>query len=159
MRRWLWMVLALGGCTPSPGLVADQAESAPSVRVEGEVDGSTASLRVLGSGIGSAFGLSLHVQVDDALIAYADAAQLPVLGDRAVLLARIEGADVAFGGTRPSIDAGEADIADGTLATIELRGRAAGSSRVEIIDALARRVDGSFIPLAASGATLTLEAP
>ena len=159
MRRWLWMVLALGGCTPSPGLVADHAESAPSVRLEGEVDGSTASLQVVGSGIGSAFGLSLHVQIDGALVAFVDAASAPMLGDGAVLLSRIEGPNVAFGGKRPSIDAGEADITDGTLATIELRGRAAGSSRVEIIDAIARRVDGSFIPLAAAGGTLTLEAP
>lgn len=159
MRRWLLLSLALGGCTPSPGLVMDGAPDGPSVHLEGTVDGSTASLSVLGQGLGEAFGLSLHVRFDDTLVAIVAPTQEPVLGEGAVLLERVEDGDVALGGTRPSREAGEVAIADGLLATVDMRARAGATSRVEIVDAVARRIDGSFVPLAAAGGTLTLEAP
>lgn len=159
MRRWLLLSLALGGCTPSPGLVMDGAPDGPSVHLEGTVDGSTASLSVLGQGLGEAFGLSLHVRFDDALVAIVAPTQEPVLGEGAVLLERVVDGDVALGGTRPSREAGEVTIADGLLATVDVRARAGATSRVEIVDAVARRLDGSFVPLAAAGGTLTLEAP
>lgn len=158
------LALALAACTPEPGLVADEAPSGPSVRLEADVDGSTAALRVLGQGLGPVFGLSLHVHVDHELVRIEDFQAAPVLGEGAVLLARARDADIALGGTRPSREAGEVELEDGVLGSVvlgrvELSARAAGSSRVEVVDALARRVDGSFVPLAAAGGVLTLEAP
>lgn len=153
------LALALAACAPEPGLVADEAPSGPSVHLEADVADSTATLRLLGQGLGSVFGISLHVHVDHELVRIEDFQTAPVLGEGAVLLARARDADIALGGTRPSREAGEVELADGVLGSVELSARAAGSSRVEIVDALARRADGSFVPLAAAGGVLTLEAP
>ncbi|MBI1947308.1 MAG: hypothetical protein HYS27_16560 [Deltaproteobacteria bacterium] len=149
----------LGGCAPSPGLVADPATDGAGLWLQGEVDGSHALLTVQGRQIGSAFGLSFHVRIDDALIAVVAPTQQPVLGEGALLIERVDGGDVAFGGTRPSRDAGDVEVADGVIATLEVRARAGATSRVELEDAVARDLDGSFVPLAAAGGTLTLEAP
>ncbi len=159
--RW-WMpagVALLAACAPAPGWVADAAPDGPAVLVGGDVDGDHALLTVEGRAVGAVFGLSLHVRIDDELVAVVAPVQAPVLGDGAVLVERVDEGDVAFGGTRPSRDAGEVEVADGTLATLELRARVAGTSRVDVIDAVARHLDGSFIPLATAGGTLTLEAP
>lgn len=159
LRGGWCLALALCACTRAPGLVADQAPSGPAVHLEGEVDGSAAVLRVMGQGLGPVFGLSLHLQIDHDLVRIEDFRTEPMLGEGAVLLARAEDEDIALGGTRPSREAGEVELADGVLGTVELSARAAGSSRVEIVDAVARRADGSFFPLAAAGGVLTLEAP
>lgn len=159
LRGGWCLALALCACTPAPGLVADQTPSGPAVHLEGEVDGSAAVLRVMGQGLGPVFGISLHLQIDHDLVRIEDFRTEPMLGEGAVLLARAKGADIALGGTRPSREAGEVELADGVLGTVELSARAAGSSRVEIVDAVARRADGSFVPLAAAGGVLTLEAP
>lgn len=149
----------LGACAPSAGLVPDAAPSGPSVQLTGDVDGAHALLTIEGRDLGAVFGLSWHVRLDDAAVAVVAPVQAPVLGDGAVLLERVEAGDVAFGGTRPSRDAGEVEVADGVLATLEVRARAGGTSRVDIEAAVARRLDGSFVALAAAGGSLTLEAP
>lgn len=159
MVRWMWIALALGGCTPSPGLVVDDVPAGPSVSLSAEVEGSSATLTVLGRELGAAFGLSLHVLVDRELVRLDDFEAFPVLGDDAVHLARADGVDVALGGSMKSRAAGEVTLADGPLGELRLSARAGGSSRVEIVDALVRRLDGTFAPLAAAGGTLTLETP
>lgn len=150
---------ALGACMPSPGFVEDAPPVGPSLRVTGVVDDTHALLTVEGRELGRVFGLSFHVLLDDALVAVVAPEQAPVLGEGGLLMERVDGGDVALGGSRPAREAGEVDVVDGAVATLELRARAAGVSRVDIVDAVTRRLDGSFIPLAAAGGTLTLEAP
>ncbi len=151
-----------GGCI-APGFVADPAPNGPALLAQASVvDGHRGVVDVYGAGLGEVFGVSFHVVVEGANVDV-DLADATVDGGLAALdrtLARIDAdrSDVAFGGTRLDPRAPDVAIADGALAHVVVDIDVAGSVRVEVADAVVRRADGSFVPCAAAGGTLTLEA-
>jgi hypothetical protein len=144
------------GCL-EPGFTGDADPGGPALVLE--QDGAPGRFAVQGRGLGSVFGLSYHLVFDEDLLEVRSLEQVEILGGPQLArhIAAPRHGDVALGGSRLSREDGEALVEDGPLLRVELAARASGTSRVSLVDALARRADGSFIPLAAVGGSLTLE--
>jgi hypothetical protein len=105
--------------------------------------------------LGALFGLSFHVTTTNATLDDARTTDALTL-DR--VLARVDDEhDVAFGGTRLDPANGDVAVEDGALASLHVTAREAGDVELRIERAVVRRADGSFIPVAVAGGTLTLE--
>lgn len=154
---------AIAGCIPAvqPGFApAGAPPDGPALVATATLgDAGHADVTVEGRELGALFGLSFHVTATNATL---DDAQttLALALDRVV--ARVddsatEEADVAFGGTRLDPAAGDVTVDDGALATVHVQALEAGDVELRIERAVVRRADGSFVPVAVAGGTLTLE--
>jgi hypothetical protein len=154
-------LLLLGGAAcAAPGFAPDEPPGdGPSLVLAADVDGARAAVTVVGAGLGDLFGLSAHVALDGDLVRADGLAIAPFLGDDAPVFAAMGAFDVALGAARPSVAAGERAVDDGEIASFVVDARTAGTSRLELRDAVGRRADGSFVPLAVAGGAITLEAP
>lgn len=116
-----------------------------------------ANVTIEGRELGALFGLSFHVTATNARLSNAATTDaLPL--DR--VLARIDAkddGDVAFGGTRLDPANGDVAIEDGALASLHVEASEPGDVELRIERAVVRRADGSFVPVAVAGGTLTLE--
>jgi len=166
---------ALGGCgnasmPPGPpppdasSYVVDAPAGDPGLRLDVTPFDDHAEVRVIAAGPIDVFGLSYRVRWDAARLRPGDVEQGEVLGGtgEAVMVSLPSEGSVALGGTRRSPDLGDRGIAGGTeLAVLTLLGTDPGPGSVEVARVVARRSDGSYVPLGAERGTLTLitEAP
>jgi hypothetical protein len=114
-----------------------------------------ADVVIEGRALGPLFGLSFHVTATNAALDEVKAGDALAL-DRTV--ARIDGNDVALGGTRLDPQSGDVALEEGALASFHVTAVEAGDVELRIERAVVRRADGSFMPVAVAGGTLTLEA-
>jgi hypothetical protein len=155
---------ALAACVPEPplepGYVPAASAEGPRLQLAVEVDGPTAIARVVAQEVTDVFGLSFHLTWDGAQVdgAVQDAPAFldPDGADAALHIARATAGDAALGGARRHPELGGVDLLDETLAVVELTARADGASSVALTDVVARRADGSFLPVAAAAGELTL---
>jgi hypothetical protein len=144
-----------------PGFEPDEAPTGAALYLTATLDDPAAPVvQVWARGLGMILGLACHVEFDGARFAAGAPVVEPAIGadtaDEAGYLSAVGAGDVALGAARRGPDAGEVDLTAATLvATIPLRVVSAGTSRLDLTSAQARRADGSFVPLAVAGGRLT----
>jgi hypothetical protein len=164
LARLRFVVLALLALPASascvqPGFAASPAPGGPALITTATLgEPGHADVTIEGHELGALFGLSFHVTVAAGNASLDDASTTATLAlDRLVARVDDDGNDVAFGGTRLDPATGDVAIDDGSLAAVHVTAQEAGDVELRIERAVVRRADGSFIPVAVAGGTLTLE--
>jgi len=153
------------GCVPGvqPGFVPAPAPptGGPALVTTATLgDAGHADVTIAARELGAVFGVSFHLTASNATLDDAATSGTLALALNRVLARVDDGArnDAAFGGTRLDPADGDVAIDDGALASVHLTANEAGAIELHIERAVVRKADGSFVPVAVAGGTLTLEA-
>lgn len=117
-------------------------------------DPKAPKLEIWAQGVGPVLGLAFHVAVDGAQLRIDAAGADPVMGLEARYLQKVRGADVAFGLAR--LGGETALMAPVRVAIVLLTPLGAVDGAVRVERAVARRADGTYVPLQVAGGKVVL---